>query len=160
MTTHPRPSHLSFWHKCVTGASRIAPETAAVFAPALQGVTDGSFVGQPPKSAATRDCSRVVEEVRSVFWDLCDIAGKQHGPSAMRGSSGKQPTRTKKRLRIPTNATRSVTPGSRSCKFATSAHRPKCRVRRDPSHHSGRQHRNERQVHMQRVMQAQAQNIN
>ena len=73
-------------------------------------------------------------------------------------SSRKQPTRTKKRLMIPTIATRSGTPGSRSCMFATSAHRPKCRIRRDPSHHSGRQHRNERQVHMQRVMQAQAQN--
>ena len=43
-------------------------------------------------------------------------------------------------LRIPTIANRSGTPGSRSCKFATSAYRPKCRVRRDPSHHSGRQH--------------------
>ena len=117
--------------------------------PPCWGVTDVSCVGQLPKfggqrcergSAATRDCSRVVEEVRSVFWDLCDMARKQHGPSAMRGSSGKQPTRTRKRLRIPTIATRSGTPGSRSCKFATSAHRPKCRVRKDPSHHSGRPH--------------------
>ena len=186
MTTHPPPSHLSFWHKFDTGAARIAPETA-LFAPALQGVTDGSCVGQLPKFGGQQplracvcsytDCSRVVEEVRWTpglrKWAQPDKTqgNKQRvssGTCATWLESNMQPCEAlqennrlgQRNLRIPTIATRSGTPGSRSCKFATSAHRPKCRVRRDPSHHSGRQHWNERQVHMQRVMQGQAQNNN
>ena len=155
-----RPSHLSFWHNCDTGAARIAPETAALFAPALWGVTE-KFGGQRCESAspASRDCSRVVKGVRWTpglrKWAQPDKTqgNKQRVYSGtcatwLESNMDLQPCEAllesnrlgQRNLRIPTIATRSGTLGSRSCKFATSAHRPKCRVRRDPSHHSGRQH--------------------
>ena len=74
MTTHPPVPHICFWHRWVTGAVHsCTPDGASLLLQHMRGVTDGSCVGQsrsPPKfggrrcehgSAATRDCSRLVE---------------------------------------------------------------------------------------------------